>query len=415
MTHTRRQLDHLLDDALDLPAEDLPNFVTDQCPTALRSRLAGLLEIRDETETNSSFSGGRGLFSSGPFSGGSFSGGSFSEGPFSGGLLQELACELGEPTALLTTGDQVDDWRVTGSLGHGGMGDVYRAEDDEGHVVALKVARQRAASIASQCSISRHCDLEREILATLHHPNIVGLIDHGTHEDGRPYLALEVVEGTHIDDHCDIRRLSVEERLRLFLSLSRTVQAVHEAGAIHRDLKPSNVLVTEDGDVTLIDFGIAKWIDGWHTTAVKAPEATVEAMTPDCASPEQFLGRPTTEATDVYQLGVLLFQLLTGERPHHLESRNPAIMKRVVCEEEPRRPSTLFAGPAAWDADAVRHAGQRSATVPQLARALGGELDAIVLKALRIDPSHRYAKVSDLISAIENHLGERATPRKLAA
>ena len=377
--HTRRLLDQLLDTALDLSPDDVPGFLRDRCPAHLRGRLASLLEIRDET-------------------------GLIDLAPYAGGLVPELAEEAPE----LKEGECLGGWRVLGKIAEGGMGFVYLAErtDEPRKRAALKVARRHGEQVAKRFR------LEKEILASFDRPDVVRFHDDGVTDDGRPYLVMDLVGGEHLDEASDERRLSVAERLRLFLAVCRAVEGVHRQGVVHRDLKPANVLVTGDGRVVLLDFGIAKRID----STVGHGETAVEAMTPNFASPEQFLGGPVTPATDVYQLGILLYLLLVGELPHRLLGRGPAQAMAAVCEEQPRRPSQVFAAPAApWDGDLAERARRRSATVRELRGALSEELDRIVLKALDKEPEGRYRSVRDLMDAVETHLDGPTVALDLAA
>lgn len=233
-------------------------------------------------------------------------------------------------------GRRIGVYQIVEEIGHGGMGEVYRAVRADGQYdkqVAIKLVRV-GLDTAFVLERFRH---ERQILASLDHPNIARLHDGGTTEDGLPYLVMELIEGTPIDQYCDERDLDIPQRLGLFTQVCAAVQYAHQRLVIHRDIKPSNVLVTSDGVPKLLDFGIAKILDpsaGVETTMVRP-------MTPEYASPEQIRGEPITTATDVYSLGVVLYRLLTGLSPYPETTRTPLDFARVICELEPSRPSTV--------------------------------------------------------------------------
>ena len=225
-------------------------------------------------------------------------------------------------------------YRIVEQIGHGGMGEVYRAVRADGQYemeVAIKLVR---TGYGSSELLQRFLH-ERQILASLDHPNIARLYDGGTTEDGIPYLVMELIRGTPIDLYCDENDLGINERLRLFTQVCAAVQYAHQRLVIHRDIKPGNILVTKDGIPKLLDFGIAKFLNpssGTETTVVRA-------MTPEYASPEQIRGEPITTATDVYSLGVVLYRLLTGHSPYPANTRTAFEFARVICEMNPVRPS----------------------------------------------------------------------------
>jgi serine/threonine protein kinase len=214
------------------------------------------------------------------------------------------------------------------------MGEVYRAARADGQYekqVAIKLVRGGYDS-AAVLDRFRH---ERQILASLDHPNIARLLDGGTTDDGLPYLVMELIEGTRIDDYCDAHDLNVNQRLQLFLQVCSAVQYAHQRLVIHRDIKPGNILVTKEGLPKLLDFGIAKILD-----PAAGAEATIAGpLTPEYASPEQIRGEPITTATDVYSLGVVLYQLLVGRSPYPAKTTTPHEFARAICEFEPERPS----------------------------------------------------------------------------
>ena len=308
-------------------------------------------------------------------------------------------------------GRRVGPYRLVEVLGHGGMGAVYLAERADGQFeqrVAVKLLRR---DIHTEAFRGRFL-AERQILASLDHPHIARLLDGGVTENGRPYYAMEHVAGRPLTRYCDEERLSVRDRLRLFTTVGRAVAYAHQNLVVHRDLKPSNILVSEDAEgepqVKLLDFGIAKLLGEPVRPDLPVTRTGLRLMTPEYAAPEQVRGEPISTATDVYQLGVVLFELLAGHRPFALEGRTPAEVERLVCETQPERPSTLVAVPPPdGDADPAAVAAARRASPERLRKALHGDLDRIVLKALRKEPARRYASAAELVADVERFLGGR--------
>jgi eukaryotic-like serine/threonine-protein kinase len=282
-------------------------------------------------------------------------------------------------------GRRVGPYRLLRELGRGGMGVVHLAERVEGGFeqrAAIKLVKRGMDSDA----ILRRFLRERQILASLEHAGVARLLDGGVTEDGQPYFAMEYVEGEPLTAYCDRRHVGVEERLRLFEEACRAVQHAHGRLVVHRDLKPSNMLVTAEGRLKLLDFGIAKLLAEDEETAATALTRTgTRLLTPDYAAPEQVRGERVTTATDVYALGVVLYELLTGRLPHRDGRPESADVARAVCEVEPRPPS--LAAPS-----------------PRLARRLRGDLDTVVLKALSKEPSRRYASAEALAEDVRRHL-----------
>ena len=299
------------------------------------------------------------------------------------------------------------------------MGTVYLgARDDDAFQkrVAIKVLKR---GMDSDAIVGRFRN-ERQILAGLEHPYVAGLLDGGTTSDGLPYFAMEYVDGQGIVDYCEARRLDTTARLQLFRKVCEAVHYAHQNLVIHRDIKPGNVLVTPDGTPKLLDFGIAKLLDpsvAGHTIAPTAPG--LQLMTPEYASPEQVRGEPVTTASDVYSLGVLLYELLTGRRPYRLTSRAPSDIARVVCESVPERPSTAVTGTpkiagqddvltGSDESNASTHRvleeRRRDADTQRLRRRLAGDLDTIVLKALSKEPARRYASADQFSDDVRRHL-----------
>lgn len=314
---------------------------------------------------------------------------------------ERAAAELEEfapfpPRADAFLGRRLGPWRIVERIAEGGMGVVYRAERDDGlfeREVAIKLLR---VDVATEDALRRF-DQERRLLARLEHPHIAGLLDGGRTELGTPYLVMELVDGLSIDRWCDERALSVDARLRLFVDACRAVHYAHQNLVVHRDLKPSNVMVDRRGDVKLLDFGIARLQDDSDLDATRTVAAR---LTPQYASPEQLQGLPLTTATDVYSLGVLLYELLTGRRPWDDQSASPS-WRRAPGRGEPRRPSTAVSG---VEGPAVQLAARRGTSPAHLRRHLRGDLDRIVLMALREEPERRYASAEQFAEDVERFL-----------
>lgn len=293
------------------------------------------------------------------------------------------------------TGTRAGPWLLLDPIAEGGMGAVYRARRDDGayeQYAAIKLIRAELLGFDAELreEMLRRFHEERRILAQLDHPGIARIIDGGTTASAVPYLAMELVHGKPILDYARDRNLGVGARVRLFIGLCEAVQAAHRGLVVHRDIKPANVLVDSDGQVKLVDFGIAKVLEGGRGEEAALHTRTGwAAMTPDYASPEQIQGQPVTTASDVYALGVVLYELLTGERPYSLAGATPAEIERVVCGTEPQAPS--------------RVGRNRGVVVPQR-RQLRGDLDQIVLKAMRKEAVARYASASDMAADLRRHL-----------
>ena len=293
-------------------------------------------------------------------------------------------------------GARLGAYRVVKEIGQGGMGRVYLAYRDDDQFqrrVAIKVAEGALAP-----DVRERFKGERQILAALDHPNIARLLDGGTTDEGVPYLVLEYVEGEPIDRYCDGRQLGVEDRLHLFRAVCSAVHYAHQNLVVHRDLKPPNVLVTAEGTPKLLDFGIAKLLR--PEPRVPAPSLTTamhRPMTPEYASPEQVRGEAVTTASDVYSLGVLLYELLTGCRPLRLRGQGLAI-ERIVSEVEPEPPGQATSRPAedVGGRTPEERGRDRGTTPERLHRQLAGDLDNIVMMALRKAPARRYASAEQL-------------------
>jgi WD40 repeat protein/serine/threonine protein kinase/TPR repeat protein len=292
-------------------------------------------------------------------------------------------------------GQRFGPYRVLALLGHGGMGSVWLAERADGlftRQVALKLIHPALKSRVMSERFAR----EREILASLNHPHIARLLDAGFAEDGQSYLALDYVAGTPLTAYCDEHRLSVHERLELYRQVLSAVQYAHAHLVIHRDLKPANILVTAEGQVQLLDFGIAKLLSEGEAKETELTQMGGRALTPDYAAPEQIAGAPITTAADVYALGVMLYELLTGERPYKLKRDSRGALEEAILEADPVAPSRTEFKEAT--------AAARATTAKKLSSTLRGDLDTIAIKALKKLPAERYATANAFGEDIERFL-----------
>ncbi len=302
-------------------------------------------------------------------------------------------------------GRELGAWRIVRTIGHGGMGQVYLAERHDGEFrqqAALKMLRGGAFDDA----VLARFVAERQILAELDHPSIARLLDGGSSSDSGPWFALEYVDGVNLTAWCDAQRLSLSERLALFVEVCAAVAYAHERLVVHRDLKPGNILVDRAGRVKLLDFGIAKLLDADTAQTGTA----LRAFTPEYAAPEQVRGERATTAVDVYALGVVLFELLTGQRPYRVSEPTPAAYERAVVEQDAARPSVVVTrrGDASAAPRPQEEAAQRRGLTPAALRAkLRGDLDAIVLKSLRKEPGQRYRSVRELADDVRAVLTHR--------
>lgn len=325
-----------------------------------------------------------------------------------GDFLAEPAAELAAPLVAarpetgISAGTRIGPYRVVAAAGHGGMGTVYLAERDDDQYrqrVALKLVR---GGLDGDARFVRRFVEERQILASLEHPGIARLLDGGVTAAGQPWFSMEFVQGAPIDRYCDHHQLPIEARLRLFCRVCDAVHFAHRRLVVHRDLKPSNILVTADGEVKLLDFGIARLLAA-DSARGDAPSTRTDAalMTPAYASPEQIRGDAISTATDVYSLGVLLHELLTGRRPHDAAGRSPVELAHARADTEAERPSAVLRHDATATAEAAR---ARGTTAPRLRRRLQGDLDTIVLMAIRADAERRYASAEQLGADVQRHL-----------
>ena len=289
-------------------------------------------------------------------------------------------------------GRRLGPYELTAEIGVGGMGEVYRArrvDEEYQHEVAIKLVHAGPGT----SFVGSRLRAERQILASLQHPNIARLLDGGTTETGVPYLVMELIDGEPITDYCDRHHLDIAARLKLFLQVCAAVQYAHQRMVIHRDLKPGNILVTREGVPKLLDFGISKILTpGEVTGRAEHTIATLGILTPQYASPEQLTGEPVTTASDVYSLGVLLYELLTGVRPYTVPDSATNEQRLAVRASEPIRPSAV-----------IRSSPERE----KLQRRLRGDLDRIVLMALRREPERRYGTADQFADDVQRHLEHR--------
>ncbi|MGH7720075.1 MAG: serine/threonine-protein kinase, partial [Gemmatimonadaceae bacterium] len=366
MSERFRQADALFDAALDLPTGERAEFVDRACAgdPELHAVINRLLRAHERASE------------------------------FLAAPAADLAAPLLSDPAVahedrpLPPPERVGPFRIVRVLGRGGMGTVYLAERDDAQFsqrVALKLVR---ADPGSDYLVQRFLE-ERRILATLEHSHIARLLDGEITPEGVPWFAMEYVEGLPIDRFSDERRLGVDERLKLFLHVCDAVQYAHRNLVVHRDLKPGNILVTADGQVKLLDFGIAKLLDPAGAAPAGVTAVGARMLTPAYASPEQIRGETITTASDVYSLGVLLYELLTGRHPAWAPGRTTREVERRILEHEPERPSTVATRPAPGNApdgfappgkgDPTLMAAARGSSPEQLRRRLRGDLDTIVL------------------------------------
>jgi serine/threonine protein kinase len=344
----------------------------------------------------------------------------------SGDFLDEPAIDLQNvlPGALVRKQDdrssadvprvpRVGPYQLERRIGRGGMGSVWLASRVD-HEYNMKVAIKMVRRGMDTAEILRRFRMERQLLAGLDHPNIARLIDGGSTPDGLPYLVMEYVEGTPIDKYCETHQSSISERLTLFRSVCAAVQYAHSNLVVHRDIKASNILVTKDGTPKLLDFGIAKLVQT-EFSSQEAAETRPELrpMTLEYASPEQVRGDAITTSSDLYSLGVLLYRLLTGKFPYKPDIKSRAAMQQAICETDPPRPSSVVlsdfgsAIPQATQKLDVALEETRDKARRRLKRKLQGDLDVIILKALRKEPARRYASVEQFSEDIRRYLEGR--------
>jgi serine/threonine protein kinase/Tfp pilus assembly protein PilF len=318
-----------------------------------------------------------------------------------GGFLEGQALALAPAPAL--AGTALGGYTLVRPLGQGGMGTVWLARRSDGRFEGEAAIKLLNLGLVGQAGEERF-EREGSILARLAHPHIARLLDAGVSPGGQPYLVLEHVEGEPIDRSCDARRLGVEARLRLFLDVIAAVAHAHANLIVHRDLKPSNVLVRKDGQVKLLDFGIAKLLEGGEGEATALTRDGGQALTPSFAAPEQITGGPVTTATDVHALGTLLYLLLAGRHPAEDALRSPAELVKAIVDGSPRRLSDAVAGSGGPAERQATRAAARGTSPEALRRALRGDLDTIVARALKKRPEERYPSVAALGDDVRRYL-----------
>jgi TolB-like protein/Tfp pilus assembly protein PilF/tRNA A-37 threonylcarbamoyl transferase component Bud32 len=387
-TERWQQIELVFQNALDLaPGEERERYLTDACAddAELRSEVDKLVAQHERA--------------------GSF----ISVGAIERGELPEMTEEIDN-----LIGQRIGSYRLISEVGRGGMGAVYEAERADNSFqrrVAVKFIKR---GMDTDLILKRFRN-ERQILASLNHPNIARLLDGGTTTDGLPYFVMEFIEGEPLYRYCDNRKLGVTARLELFRQICDAVDEAHRNKVVHRDLKPSNILVKPDGTAKLLDFGIAKLLDPELAGATIEQTATqMRLMTPEYASPEQVCGEPVTPAADIYSLGVLLYELLTGHRPYRFKNRAMHEISRVVCEQQPLAPSesltredNLVPTGASDKATLDEIIRARSENLETLRHQLSGNLDRVILKALRKEPGERYQSAADLHADIARVLEKR--------
>ncbi|HSE40209.1 MAG TPA: serine/threonine-protein kinase [Acidobacteriota bacterium] len=323
-------------------------------------------------------------------------------GTLMGTVISHAAGSLSESELKKLEGRHIGPYRITGLIGQGGMAEVYSAiRDDDQYQkqVAIKLIRNPGAAF-----LIKRFQHERQILASLEHPCIARFLEGGTTEDGIPYLVMEYIEGEQITTYCINRNLNLRARLQLFRSVCDAVQYAHRNLVIHRDLKPSNILVTSEGVPKLLDFGIAKLLNPeWITEAptVGHTVTAIRIMTPEYASPEQIYGENVTTSTDVYSLGIILYELLTGIRPRDFKTKSLAGIERIITEEEPEKPSLAVVK------NAAAAESRPIADTKKLRRELAQDLDNIVMMAIRKEPQRRYLSAEQFGADIDSYLQGR--------
>src|SRR6195256_2702438 len=315
-----------------------------------------------------------------------------------GSVFGDAAQLLVEDEAQAMIGQHIGLYKINREIGRGGMGTVYQATRDDDQYqkqVAIKVVRR---GMDTDLVLARFRK-ERQILAGFDHPNIARLFDGGSTESGVPYFIMEYIEGQAIDEFCDTQRLSTSARLELFRTVCSAIQYAHQNLVIHRDIKPSNILVTAEGVPKLLDFGIAKLLHSEETQGTATTAMLQRLMTPEYASPEQVLGEHVTTVSDVYSLGVLLYELLSGHSPYHFKTLLAQDIAQVVSDSEPEKPSTVInrveevttGGRKGRKLTPESVSKTREGRPEKLRRKLAGDLDNIVLMAMRKEPPRRYS------------------------
>ncbi len=358
------QVQNVFSGAIELPEESQEDYIKERCgdDASLHAEVAALLEAHRKAST-------------------------FIERSAIHGFPQGFPNDW--PDGLI--GAQFGPYQLLERIGEGGMGAVYRAERNDGQFTQQVAVKLVQPGLGSQ-ELLRRLRGERQILASLNHPNIARLLDGGVSADGQPYVVMEYIRGTRITEYCRNHGLTVKQTLRLFQEICLAVSYAHQHLVVHRDIKPSNILVAEDGVPKLLDFGIAKILGPSSTT--DGEKTQLNPLTPDYASPEQLQGKAITTATDIYSLGVLLYELLTSQKPYKLKDKTPLETMHLVCDTDPERPSAVVSNQKTGQGKAARSD-------------ISSDLDAVVLKAMRKEPEQRYQSVEKLSEDIGNFLAAR--------
>ncbi len=364
-----QQIKEIFQAAMELPVAVRQEFIRAECgdDETLRSEVESMLDAHDEA-------------------------GDFIAAP----ALTFVRNLVTDEPRISRIGQTFGAYRLEKEIGRGGMGAVYlaeRADREFEKKVAIKLIKRGFDTD----EIINRFRAERQILAALEHPNITRLIDGGATDDGLPYLVMDYVEGLPLTKYADENRLSIEERLKLFLQICAAVSYAHQNLIIHRDLKPSNILVTADGVPKLLDFGIAKLTVSNNETLTAGENTATRAMTPEYASPEQLLGQTVTTAADIYSLGVVLYELLTGTRPFRLKNHSAEEISRIITESEPLRPSAMLSRK-------FRENSANPKSKIQNPKLLRGDLDNIILMAMRKESARRYSSVEQFAGDIRRYL-----------
>jgi serine/threonine-protein kinase len=365
-----QKIESLVQAVLEIPQEKRAAWLDENCDGELRGEVESLLAFEDESE-------------------------SILNKPVVAKAAEIL---LKDEENFSRKGQHIGQYKILQEIGRGGMGVVYLAarEDEQFRKrVAIKLVKRGLDTE----DVLRRFRNERQILASLHHPNIASLLDGGTTEDGLPYFVMEYIEGSPLLDYCDEHQLTTNERLQLFRTICSAVQHAHQNLVIHRDLKPSNILITHDGELKLLDFGVAKFLNPeLMGEGLGQTQTQFRVMTPEYASPEQVRGQHITTSTDIYSLGVILYELLAGQRPYKLKDTSPEELIHAICDSEPTKPSEIV---SSYSNNKEQKSNRQSAIGN---RQLKGDLDNIVLMALRKELSRRYKSVEQFSEDIERHL-----------
>lgn len=376
-----KKVSEIVDTALDLKAEERSGYIKKECKgdLELKHEVTDLLESIAESQQEEYLE---------------------NPGAFPGDLALDVA-NSGKGGASSLIGETIGNYKILELIGHGGMGSVFLTERVDGaydEKVALKLLRRGMDTPSNIARFRR----ERNILASLNHPNIAHLLDGGITDDGLPYLVMEYVDGIPLLEYCNNQNLSVQERLSLFKSICSAVEHAHKNATIHRDLKPSNIFISEGGTVKILDFGIAKLVEpNQQEDYIIQTRTNARILTMGYAAPEQFEQQPITTATDIYTMGILLYELLVGVRPFDLGQKSLPEIESIIRNEEPKHPSKKFK--LLSGSKQVTIAGQRSISPNALVQQLKGDLDAIVMKALRTEPEARYSSVEQLLDDLNRY------------